>query len=144
VPSQSNLTRFWRGVCSPAFLLQSEKVENTSYVVQRISGALKQVIVGLGTLATGVFGVTALGMLLLSLRVGAGVVSGELDPSPSAAKATKRSKMNFDEVMASIRNQSQAQMQEEAGDPLLQMPYLPVSARSPSSSLSSSSAEETK
>ena len=88
-------------------MLQNERVQNDSYVVQRLSGALKQVIVGLGSLATGVFGLTALGMLALALRVGAGVLQGELDPSPEARKSTPRSRMSFEEVMASVRGEQQ-------------------------------------
>ncbi|CAM9541701.1 unnamed protein product, partial [Phaeothamnion confervicola] len=57
----------------------AQRIESDIYFVQRLSGILKQTIVGLGSLATGVFGVTALGMLLLSARVLSGVVSGELD-----------------------------------------------------------------
>jgi Protein of unknown function (DUF3082) len=53
---------------------------------------MKQVIVGLGSLATGVFGMTAVGMALLGGRVLAGVLSGELSPSADAETTSSSSK----------------------------------------------------
>ncbi|KAG5190635.1 hypothetical protein JKP88DRAFT_232049 [Tribonema minus] len=81
----------WRltNVLAGIYLVQSEKFANSDILaVQRLTGLMKQVIVGLGTLATGVFGVTALGMALLGGRVLMGVVSGELDPSKVDEKAS--------------------------------------------------------
>jgi Protein of unknown function (DUF3082) len=53
---------------------------------------MKQVIVGLGSLATGVFGMTAVGMALLGGRVLAGVLSGELSPAADADTSSSISK----------------------------------------------------
>ena len=52
------------------------------------TGLMKQVIVGLGSLATGVFAMTAIGMTLLGARVLVGVLAGELDPSAAAGQVT--------------------------------------------------------
>jgi hypothetical protein len=52
------------------------------YFVQRVSGVFRNIVMGLSSLASGFFGVTGLGLFLLGIRVGYGVVVGELDPTP--------------------------------------------------------------
>jgi hypothetical protein len=44
------------------------------------------------SLACGFFGVTGLGIVLLSIRVGYGVLTGELDPTPIQPKSSTSSK----------------------------------------------------
>mmetsp|Transcript_13913 Transcript_13913/g.20632 ORF Transcript_13913/g.20632 Transcript_13913/m.20632 type:complete len:219 (-) Transcript_13913:24-680(-) len=64
-----------------AYMRQSERLmESDILIVQRLTGLMKQVIVGLGSLATGIFGVTSIGMALLGFKVLQGIISGELDP----------------------------------------------------------------
>ncbi|CAN0462123.1 unnamed protein product, partial [Discosporangium mesarthrocarpum] len=41
-----------------------------------------QAVVGLTSLASGIFGVTALGMGMMAVVVTVGIAKGELDPSP--------------------------------------------------------------
>jgi Protein of unknown function (DUF3082) len=62
---------------------------NDAYFVVRVTAVSRNVIMGLSALASGFFGVTGFGILLLALRVGWGVVTGELDPSPPAPSSGK-------------------------------------------------------
>jgi hypothetical protein len=59
---------------------------NQFYVVSRIAVVVRNVAIGLSALASGFFGVTGLGILMLGLRVAYGVVTGELDPTPKVQK----------------------------------------------------------
>lgn len=52
------------------------------YAFQRVAGVFRNAVMGLASLLSGFFGVTGLGVLLLGLRVGYGVATGELDPTP--------------------------------------------------------------
>uniref|UniRef100_A0A7S1Y8S6 ER membrane protein complex subunit 6 n=1 Tax=Grammatophora oceanica TaxID=210454 RepID=A0A7S1Y8S6_9STRA len=52
------------------------------YAIQRSQGVFRNVVMGLASLAAGFFGVTGIGILLLGIRVGFGVATGELDPTP--------------------------------------------------------------
>lgn len=47
-----------------------------------MAGVFRNVVVGLSSLASGFFGVVGLGIFLLGVRVGYGVIMGELDPTP--------------------------------------------------------------
>ena len=55
------------------------------YFVERVTLLSRNIIMGLSALASGFFGVTGMGILLLAIRVGFGVVTGELDPTPIAS-----------------------------------------------------------
>ena len=57
-------------------------VESDLYVVQRAAAVFRNVVMGLFALASGFFGVTGAGILLLGVRVAIGVAKGELDPTP--------------------------------------------------------------
>lgn len=57
-------------------------VESDLYIVQRASLVLRNVVMGLASLASGFFGVTGVGIFLLGIRVAYGVAIGELDPTP--------------------------------------------------------------
>uniref|UniRef100_A0A6U3ERK7 Transmembrane protein n=1 Tax=Entomoneis paludosa TaxID=265537 RepID=A0A6U3ERK7_9STRA len=52
------------------------------YFVQRSTAVFRNIVMGLVSLASGFFGVTGLGILLLTFRVATGVAKGELDPTP--------------------------------------------------------------
>jgi hypothetical protein len=54
---------------------------NDLYFVRRAAGIARQVVVGGSALGTGIFGVNALGLVLLSGRIAFGIVTRELDPS---------------------------------------------------------------
>jgi Protein of unknown function (DUF3082) len=60
-----------------------------AYFVVRVTAVSRNVIMGISALASGFFGVTGFGILLLALRVGWGVVTGELDPSPPSPPTSK-------------------------------------------------------
>lgn len=57
-------------------------VETDVYFVARVAAVFRNVAIGLVSLASGFFGVTGIGILLLAVRVAYGVVTGELDPTP--------------------------------------------------------------
>jgi hypothetical protein len=56
--------------------------ENGLYIVTRVTAVSRNIVMGLVSLASGFFGVTGLGILLLAVRVAYGVATGELDPTP--------------------------------------------------------------
>eukprot|EP00640_Fibrocapsa_japonica_P002763 CAMPEP_0113940572 /NCGR_PEP_ID=MMETSP1339-20121228/6679_1 /TAXON_ID=94617 /ORGANISM="Fibrocapsa japonica" /LENGTH=243 /DNA_ID=CAMNT_0000944447 /DNA_START=60 /DNA_END=791 /DNA_ORIENTATION=- /assembly_acc=CAM_ASM_000762 len=71
---------------------QSAKLAQSDILmVSRMTGFMRQVIVGSGSLATGVFGFTSLGMLLMGVRVAYGVAKGELDPTYVDPEKEKKS-----------------------------------------------------
>mmetsp|Transcript_42712 Transcript_42712/g.103313 ORF Transcript_42712/g.103313 Transcript_42712/m.103313 type:complete len:297 (+) Transcript_42712:78-968(+) len=57
-------------------------VETDVYFVQRSAQVVRNVSMGLISLASGFFGVTGFGIFLLGVRVSYGVMTGELDPTP--------------------------------------------------------------
>ena len=60
----------------------SHPLDSDVYFVQRVAGVFRNVVVGLSSLASGFFGVVGVGIFLLGVRVGYGVIIGELDPTP--------------------------------------------------------------
>ena len=52
------------------------------YFAIRTAQVFRNVVMGMISLASGFFGVTGLGIFLLGVRVGYGVMTGELDPTP--------------------------------------------------------------
>ncbi|KAL7576908.1 hypothetical protein ACA910_006670 [Epithemia clementina (nom. ined.)] len=57
-------------------------VASEIFFVTRTTAVFRNVVVGIVSLASGFFGVTGLGILLLTFRVAYGVATGELDPTP--------------------------------------------------------------
>lgn len=57
-------------------------IDSDFYVVERVQAVVRNVVIGLFSLASGFFGVTGMGILLLGIRVAYGVATGELDPTP--------------------------------------------------------------
>ena len=57
-------------------------VDSSVYFVQRSSQVVRNIAMGLVSLASGFFGVTGLGIFMLGVRVAYGVMTGELDPTP--------------------------------------------------------------
>jgi hypothetical protein len=57
------------------------------YFVTRASSVVRNIVMGLSSLASGFFGVTGLGIFLLGIRVAYGVAKGELDPTPIKSKS---------------------------------------------------------
>jgi len=53
--------------------------ENTFYAIERITIVIRTAVIGGIALGSGVAGVTALGLLALSIRVTVGLLTGELD-----------------------------------------------------------------
>lgn len=66
------------------------------YAVQRLSGLFRTIVIGIFALLSGFCGVNGLGLFLLSVRVGYGVLIGELDPTPVVTK-TMMNKYEVDE-----------------------------------------------
>lgn len=60
----------------------SNPIESDLYVVNRLAGVFRNVVMGLFSLMSGFFGVIGLGVFMLGVRVAYGVVTGELDPTP--------------------------------------------------------------
>jgi hypothetical protein len=67
-----------------------------AYFVVRVTAVSRNVVMGLLALASGFFGVTGFGILLLALRVGWGVVTGELNPAPLHTSAASITTVNFE------------------------------------------------
>merc|ERR1712060_639453 len=71
------------------FLTHGE--ETAFYPIQRLGIAFQTAVVGLSSLAAGIFGFTALGLLLLGFRVLFGVATGELDPAKKTDSGMRQS-----------------------------------------------------
>jgi len=82
---------FWILTSTFAGYFVENPVQTEFYPVERLSIALQTVAVGLSSLAAGIFGVTALGLMLLGFRVLFGVLTGELDPNKESTTPMRRS-----------------------------------------------------
>jgi hypothetical protein len=76
----------------------SHPLDTDVYFVQRVAGVFRNVVVGLSSLASGFFGVVGVGIFLLGVRVGYGVITGELDPTPIKVPNTNK-RMNDEEFV---------------------------------------------
>mgnify|MGYP006159191257 CR=1 FL=1 len=56
-------------------------MDSAFYVVQRLSGLARVVVIGMGALGSGVTFIAGLGQLALAVQVGIGIQKGELDPN---------------------------------------------------------------
>lgn len=81
---------FWTFTGSAAEWFVTHPIESDFYPVQRLGAAFQAAVVGLSSLAAGIFGFTALGIFLLGVRVALGVASGELDPSKQSAEPPRQ------------------------------------------------------
>jgi len=63
-------------------LFATHPFETDVYFIQRLTQVFRNAIMGLSSLASGFFGVVGVGIFLLGVRVGYGVMTGELDPTP--------------------------------------------------------------
>jgi Protein of unknown function (DUF3082) len=72
----------WTVTNAVAESFATHPVQSDLYVVQRAASVFRNVVMGLFALASGFFGVTGVGILLLGVRVAIGVAKGELDPTP--------------------------------------------------------------
>jgi hypothetical protein len=79
----------WWSTQSLAIYFAIHPADSDIYFVERVTLLSRNVIMGLSALASGFFGVTGLGILLLAIRVGYGVVTGELDPTPIVTNSSK-------------------------------------------------------
>lgn len=81
VPTAALSYGFWTFTGSAAEWFVEHPIETEFYPAQRLGIAFQTALVGLSSLAAGIFGFTALGIFLLGVRVALGVASGELDPA---------------------------------------------------------------
>lgn len=72
---------FWRITIGLATALNNVHLETDFYPAQRLFNIASTAFVGITALGAGVIGVTAVGLLGLSMRVSLGIMSGELDPN---------------------------------------------------------------
>ena len=77
--------------------------ESALYISQRLGSIMKQVVIGLGSLATGVFGVISLGLLLLAGRVAVGLAQGELTLDPVIDETESKKDRGLADVEEAIR-----------------------------------------
>lgn len=80
----------------------SNPVDTDVYFVQRSSQVVRNIAMGLISLASGFFGVTGLGIFLLGVRVAYGVMTGELDPTP--IKRNQQEKVDMSSVWDLMMN----------------------------------------
>ncbi|CAJ1962350.1 unnamed protein product [Cylindrotheca closterium] len=83
----------WYATGKLAAFFTFHPVTTDIYFVQRSAQVVRNVSMGLVSLASGFFGVTGLGIFLLGIRVAYGVITGELDPTP-----IKRNQVTTDKV----------------------------------------------
>jgi hypothetical protein len=80
---------FWRITVGLALTLNRVHLDTDFYPAQRLFSVASTAFVGIMALGAGVIGVTALGLLGLTVRVALGVASGELDPNKKAPEKPK-------------------------------------------------------
>jgi len=95
----------WVGTNKLGGYFASHPPETEVYFVQRTSQVFRNVVMGMISLASGFFGVTGLGIFGMGVRVGYGVMTGELDPTPikSRSKPSKES-VNLGNMMDLMMN----------------------------------------
>jgi len=81
---------FWTLTGSAAEWFLAHPIETEFYPVQRLGVAFQTAVVGLSSLAAGIFGFTALGLFLLGLRVAFGAATGELDPTRESTEPQRQ------------------------------------------------------
>mmetsp|Transcript_110623 Transcript_110623/g.298077 ORF Transcript_110623/g.298077 Transcript_110623/m.298077 type:complete len:281 (-) Transcript_110623:129-971(-) len=81
---------FWAFTGATASYFVTHPIDSEFYPVQRLGIAFQTAVVGLSSLAAGIFGFTALGIFLLGIRVAVGISSGELDPQKQSDDETVR------------------------------------------------------
>ncbi|CAN0350625.1 unnamed protein product [Ascophyllum nodosum] len=91
--------------------------ESDILAVARLTAFLKQAVVGMFALGTGVFGVNALGMGIMSGIVLVGVAKGELDPSPGAnASKTAAAGASAEEVDRLMLKEAEEKLRRAQAD----------------------------
>jgi hypothetical protein len=80
----------WVATTAVGVYLATHPVDSDWYVVQRSATVLRNVAVGLVSLAAGFCGVTGLGLALLTGQVAVGVAKGTLDPTPLPSTQTQQ------------------------------------------------------
>jgi hypothetical protein len=81
-------TGLWCATTALGTFFALHPVDTDVYFVSRVSSVIRNVAMGFSSLASGFFGVTGVGILALGIRVGYGVITGELDPTPIKKKAS--------------------------------------------------------
>jgi Protein of unknown function (DUF3082) len=104
-------TGLWYLTQSLAAYFASHPAASDVYFVERVTLVSQTIIMGLVALASGFFGVTGIGILLLAIRVGYGVITGELDPTPIASNNPSNTidtntKVDMNNVWDMMRNKS--------------------------------------
>lgn len=82
---------FWTFTSTVAEWFVTHPVETDFYPAQRLGYFFQAAIVGLSSLAAGIFGFTALGIFLLGFRVALGIATGELDSKKESSGTEKLS-----------------------------------------------------
>jgi Protein of unknown function (DUF3082) len=82
-------TGLWYATIALGSFFAFHPVDTDIYFVTRVTSVVRNVVMGFSSLASGFFGVTGVGILALGIRVGYGVVTGELDPTPIKKKASE-------------------------------------------------------
>ena len=86
----------WIGTSKLGTYFASHPPETDVYFVQRTAQVFRNVVMGMISLASGFFGVTGLGIFSMGVRVGYGVMTGELDPTPIKSRTMKAKDKSVD------------------------------------------------
>jgi hypothetical protein len=92
----------WYGTKQLGLFFATNPIDSDVYFVQRSAQVVRNVAMGLISLASGFFGVTGLGIFLLGVRVAYGVMTGELDPTP--IKQNQKEKVDMPNVWDLMMN----------------------------------------
>lgn len=74
-------TLAWQFTGASAQYFADHPMDSAFYVVARLSGVARVVVVGMGALGTGVSAIASVGQLALAVQVAIGIQKGELDPN---------------------------------------------------------------
>lgn len=94
----------WYGTNQLGIFFAEHPVESEVYFVVRTSQVVRNMAMGLISLASGFFGVTGIGILGLGIRVAYGVMTGELDPTPIQQPHSKQDKTDTPNVWDLMMN----------------------------------------
>jgi hypothetical protein len=83
----------WYGTGQLGNFFSLHPVDSEVYFVIRTAQVVRNIAMGLISLASGFFGVTGVGIFLLGVRVAYGVMTGELDPTPIVQNKSDKTDM---------------------------------------------------
>eukprot|EP00965_Chrysotila_dentata_P009086 295768-Pleurochrysis_carterae.AAC.1 len=87
-------------IAAGTYFAEHPAEESSFYVVNRLTGLARVVVVSMGALGAGVTGIASVGQAALAVQVAIGVMKGELDPTRERVLPAKRKATNVEQLFA--------------------------------------------